>query len=374
MMAFGQRLVALIKAGNALVQKRAGKAPQGPEGDAVPSPGLPEEPFQPEALRSARTSARAFLVLLRETPRGTGTVILLSLLWAVLSIAAPVLLFRFLQDLGTAHPGNALALAAGYTLAFFILSLSVGFLSTVVEWYKFHYHQTVSIRLANALFGHALALSGTRLQGQDPGFLLSRLSMDTKTLALYLGEVSLVTFNLACFVLGNVFLYRILGVVGLVSVAMLIIPFPLLRVLSNGFYRYEMGASRHRDARVGLLAHALNQIRMIKAMGLEASVQESIAGPRTRELVERRNYVGNLARFLFTTTFLNAVVLVVTFGLHLAQGHTLTPAVAFSTMAMLRVIRRVVETIPLCVGGVSQRLLALERIREAWSLEGVRHV
>jgi ABC-type bacteriocin/lantibiotic exporter with double-glycine peptidase domain len=147
----------------------------------------------------------------------------------------------------------------------------------------------------------------------------------------------------------------------------------LLRVLSNGFYRYEMGAARHRDTRVGLLAHALNQIRMIKAMALETSVQEEIAGPRARELAERRNYVGNLARFLFTTTFLNAVVIVVTFGLYLAQGHVLTPAVAFSTMAMLRVIRRVVETIPLCVGGVSQRLMALERIREVWSLEAARH-
>ena len=374
MMAFGRRLVALVKAGDALVRGGPGKGPPGPEGDGVPSPGLPEETIRPEALRSARTPGRAFLALLRETPRGTGVVILLSLLWAGLNAAAPVLLFRFLQDLGSAHPGNALALASGYTLAFFALTLAVGFLSTVVEWYKFHYHQMISIRLASSLFGHALTLDGARLQGLDPGFLLSRLSMDTKTLALYLGEVSLVTFNLACFVLGNLFLYRILGVVGLVSVALLLIPFPLLRALSSGFYRYEMGANQHRDARVGLLAHALNQIRMIKAMGLEAAVQKEIAGPRARELAERRNYVGNLARFLFTTTFLNAVVIVVTFALHLAQGHVLTPAVAFSTMAMLRVIRRVVETIPLCVGGLSQRLLALERIREAWSLEGGRHV
>ena len=242
-----------------------------------------------------------------------------------------------------------------------------------MDWYKFRYQQMVSIRLANALFGHALTLDGARLQGLDPGFLLSRLSLDTQSLALYLGEVSLVSFNLACFVLGNLFLYRVLGVLGLASAVLLLAPFPLLRTLSGGFHRHESGAARHRDARIGLLAHALNQIRMIKAMGLEPAVQKEIAGPRARELAERRNYVGNLARFLFTTTALNAAVILVTFALYLAQGHSLTPAVAFSTLAMLRVIRRVVETIPLCVGGLSQRLLALERIREAWSLEGGRH-
>lgn len=369
-MEFTRRLAALIKAGGALVQRGAGAVHPGKQVDALPNPGLPEEPFRPEALRRARTTGRAFLALLRETPRGTGLVILLSLLWAGLSIAAPVLLYRFLEDLGTAHPGNALALAIGYAAAFLSLSLGIGLLSTVVEWYKFHYHQFVSIRVANALFGHALTMKGARIQSLDPGFLLSRVSMDTKALALYLGEVSLVTFNLACFVLGNLFLYRILGFVGLVSVGLLVIPFPLLRALSHGFYLHESGAARQRDVRVGLLAHALNQIRMIKAMALEPSIQEEIADPRAREMRERRNYVGNLARFLFTTTFLNALVIVVTFGLYLALGRALTPAVAFSTLAMLRIIRRVVETIPLCVGGVSQRLLALERIRESWTPEG----
>ena len=374
MRAFWRSLVALFMASDAVVQEEALVGVQGAESEGVPCPGLPDEPFRPEALKSAKTSSRAFLVLLRETPSGTAAVILLSLIWAGLNTAAPVLLFRFLQDLGSAKPDNAAMLATCYALAFFALALAVGFLSTVVEWFKFHYHQMVSIRLAKALFGHALTLDGAQLQGLDPGFLLSRLSMDTKTLALYQGEVSLVTFNLACFVIGNLFLYRILGLVGLVSVALLVLPFPLLRRLSSGFYRHEMGSARHRDTRIGLLAHALGQIRTIKAMGMEATVQDEIAEPRRRELAERRNYVGNLARFLFTTTFLNAVVIVVTFALHLAQGHPLTPAVAFSTMAMLRVIRRVVETIPLCVGGLSQRLMALQRIREVLAMKSRNHV
>ncbi|MGA8165598.1 MAG: ABC transporter transmembrane domain-containing protein [Waddliaceae bacterium] len=304
-------------------------------------------------------SSRALLLsLFKKTTQYSFGVFGLSVIWAVLATLTPVFIYQMLSLLNHQHITNVWSQAVGYSLAFLVLTILLNGVSQYIEWLKFASSQKVFLGLSKTMFSHSIKLSSKL----DMGSMLNCMTIDVKNISLYLTDLSLTTFNLFVFVLGNIFLYFTLGMAGIVSVSLLILLYPVVKKLSSGFYLHDLDALTWRDKRISVLSKALTNIRILKAFNWERHIDKEVSDLRRGEMSARKKYVHNLARFLLITTLLNSAIIALTYVVYIYLGNRLTPEVAFSSLATLRLIRRVIETIPLCIGGTFQRLAASKRI------------
>ena len=93
---------------------------------------------------------------------------------------------------------------------------------------------------------------------------------------------------------------------------------------------------RHRDRRLETLTEALTNIRIVKLCGMEADVHAAVSAWRARELAELTRFqLGVAALISFITAGPKLASLSTFLCFTLALGRTVTPAVAFTMLALL---------------------------------------
>ncbi|SHO79456.1 Similar to S.cerevisiae protein YBT1 (Transporter of the ATP-binding cassette (ABC) family) [Malassezia sympodialis ATCC 42132] len=237
-------------------------------------------------------------------------------------------------------------------------------------WSRMEGTLTVSLssQLSMLLFNKTLRRRlGARAEADGKG--------DSQVLTLHLvdlGRITAVCFHLFAalttpceLLLGGYFAYRVLGISALVGLGTTVVLMPLIGSLSRAYSRANERLMSVRDRRMGLLNECFFGIRMIKAQAWEPMFDGKINHTRTDEIRELRwSFV--FESLLSVVLELNPLlVTLVAFTFYTQVLHeTLTPQVAFTSLAVFNELRWTIIMLPRAVTSFAQTLVSAGRMAE----------
>ncbi|GAB0494757.1 hypothetical protein MMPV_006053 [Pyropia vietnamensis] len=146
------------------------------------------------------------------------------------------------------------------------------------------------------------------------------------------------------------------------AMAVLLALLPAQAAFTRAMHAARRQAVGHADTRLGALADLLRSVRAVKLAGAETAFHDAITGARGREAVNLRRALtlrtANAALFFAAPLLIAAAG----FGVFAARGGALTPARAFSAMALFNYCARVLMMAPNGAAAVAEALVAMPRI------------
>ena len=132
---------------------------------------------------------------------------------------------------------------------------------------------------------------------------------------------------------------RLLGLSAFAGFVVLVVGWPLNNLVANRSVRIYKGLSTARDKRMGVLNELISAVKFIKFFAWESPFLKRIAEFRTKEM----GYVRSLLMIRAANTALAmsspTLASVIAFLVYAAIGHTLTPAVIFSSLSLFQLLR-----------------------------------
>ncbi|KAH8926904.1 P-loop containing nucleoside triphosphate hydrolase protein [Atractiella rhizophila] len=167
-------------------------------------------------------------------------------------------------------------------------------------------------------------------------------------------------------VIGTVFLCSLLGAKAAFSgilIAILFVPFN--HWTSKKFAVVQDKLMNARDKRVSLMNEVLQSVRMLKFMAWERPFENRIMAARGEELRQQRNNFLLEIAFNFTWATSPVICILVTFLVYTkVEGHELTPARAFTALAVFNELKFALNIIPETFIQGIQTLVSLRRIEK----------
>lgn len=328
----------------------------------------------PQGPNQRHRGLRLVWVLMRANALHFGFLITLTLVAIVTYYAPAFFANRIFQALDKGADVDLTQMDTLYRCLPWVLGLffTVIISSTVqgALWSRMEGTLTVSLsaQLSMLLFNKTLRRrQGARAEADGKG--------DSQVLTLHLvdlGRVTSVCFHLFAalttpceLLLGGYFAYRVLGVSALVGLGTTVVLMPLIGSLSKAYSRANERLMSVRDRRMSLLNECFFGIRMIKAQAWEPIFDSKISHTRTDEIRELRwSFV--FESLLSMVLELNPLlVTLVAFTFYTQVLHlTLTPQVAFTSLAVFNELRWTLIMLPRAVTSFLQTLVSAGRIAE----------
>lgn len=176
-------------------------------------------------------------------------------------------------------------------------------------------------------------------------------------------------------VVATFFLISLLGTSALVGLLTTLLCLPLSHLASKVVVNAQEGLMKTRDQRTALMNEILQGIRMLKFMAWERPFEKRINQIRRNELSwQARNYQIDIA-FDVLWAFTPVLVTVVSF-IHytLIRGENLTPAVAFTSIAVFDELRFALNALPETMIQALQGFVSCRRIEKYMTLAEVAPV
>lgn len=303
----------------------------------------------------------------------------LNLLYILLNLTKPVLVNRFIHSI-SAGIQDTQALVA--TLA---LALSLGLVSFCASISLQHYflrtlgaYQTFTNAINKLIFAHALMLTQKARAETQVGDVVNHMSSDSDSIsdvAMILGElqISVITILGVC---GLLFWY--LGLTAIGSIALLLLLVPLTRRIAKEFSTLDEELMKHRDSRVTLMSQVLGGVRVVKYFAWERSVRREVDEVRAKELRSRKRLARAEAVATLSYTAVSTLVLFASLGIHVWRGHSLTPELAFTCVALFALLEEPFGHLSEIISRIAAgyvggdricKFLKRERLHAAWSAE-----
>lgn len=136
-------------------------------------------------------------------------------------------------------------------------------------------------------------------------------------------------------------MYRMLGWPAFVGLVFIILAAPISYWLGRLLYQRQRLARRAQDSRLSLVTEYLTSIRPIKYFGWEDAIIRNVVNSRAKEQKQLWHVAILQALINQVSQIPPILALFATFGLHVGvRGKPLDPSVAFTTMYLVRNIRR----------------------------------
>ena len=163
-------------------------------------------------------------------------------------------------------------------------------------------------------------------------------------------------------VLGLTYLYKLLGVAIFPPLGVLAILMWINFVVVNRSMHYQKEYMKLRGQRLKKTDEVFNNIRFVKANGLESFFTEKIDQSRASEL-EWLRYICYRIIYSITNSWLSSSVMyVLLFVCYIYMGNTLTVATIFTTISVLRTFQDSLSYLPTIFASFVDLLVSSERL------------
>ena len=245
-----------------------------------------------------------------------------------------------------------------------ITLLILPLISTLIHQYAKWYGEIVAgkiiqFKLTNICYQKMFCENGKKLSVGEASL---RLSSDCDVASLFLKDVYAVVNVSVVFIFGTAYLFQLLGTSAFVAIFLLMFALWASRKLSEGFYQWQMMAQKNVESRLSLTAEILNALEIIRTFGWQDVFLGRMNTLRSNEAKYRLLYITRLSLFLLCLSVLNSLVLIFTVGAIFWTTGALNAAVLFSAMAVLRLVNRVISSLPEVADGCLQRFSASQRL------------
>jgi ABC-type bacteriocin/lantibiotic exporter with double-glycine peptidase domain len=164
--------------------------------------------------------------------------------------------------------------------------------------------------------------------------------------------------------IGTIFLYQLLGYAGIAGIATTILFLPINHYTSKSFASVQGKLMAARDKRVSLMNEVLSSIRYIKFMAYERAFEQRILKAREEEIrQQRKNYMLEVAFNLIWSTSPITCVLVSFFVYTKIMHQSLTPSIAFTSLAVFHELEYAINVLPDTFISALQCFVSIKRIR-----------
>ncbi|KAH8986254.1 ATP-binding cassette transporter [Lactarius hatsudake] len=164
-------------------------------------------------------------------------------------------------------------------------------------------------------------------------------------------------------IIGTIYLYKLLGSSAFVGLAVTCLFFPLNHFVGKIVVGAQDNLMKARDERVGLMNEILGAIRMLKFMAWERNFEKRMLDLREKELkFQRLNYIMEILWNGIWNASPIVVTLVTFFHFAVIKNETLTPSVAFTSVAILSELKFALNALPETLINMLQSFVSLRRI------------
>ncbi|TDL20293.1 multidrug resistance-associated ABC transporter [Rickenella mellea] len=212
------------------------------------------------------------------------------------------------------------------------------------------------------IFRKSLRLSGRARLDHTVGQITTMISADASRLDLVSAFVHNIWIAPVQILIGIALLINNLGYSALVGLGVLIIGFPIQFLLVRVMFAQRKKGVKITDRRVRLSTEVLQGIRLIKFFAWESFYTHQIGGLREKEIATIRIMAISRAILISVVTVIPILASVLSFITYALSGHTLTPAIIFSSLQFFNIIRTPLMFFPLVLSAVTDALVALGRI------------
>ncbi|GJJ12903.1 hypothetical protein Clacol_007149 [Clathrus columnatus] len=275
--------------------------------------------------------------------------------------------------------GLAVALFAMQGHGFLSLSIHIEVSSLATNQYTIltmTNGMTIRAGVISLIFRKSLRLSGRARMKHSTGQITTLISTDATRLDLASAQVHnlwvnpiQVTFSAHHIAIGIGLLIGNLGVSALVGLGVLLIGFPLQGIFVKILIVQRTKGVGITDQRMRITTEVLQGIRLIKLYAWEMFYVNKIGDLRRRELKTIRKAAVAQAALISSVTAVPIVASILSFITYGLTGHTLTPAIIFSSLQLLDIIRLPLVFIPFVISACADAYVALGRIGEFLTAE-----
>ncbi|KAH9903343.1 multidrug resistance-associated ABC transporter [Cubamyces lactineus] len=163
-------------------------------------------------------------------------------------------------------------------------------------------------------------------------------------------------------VVASIFLYRLLGWAAFTGYIVLLLTWPLNKLLASRTQNISKSLAAARDKRMGVLHELFGAIKFIKFFAWEDRWVERVTEARKVELQWMAKSYVNSACFSLIWICAPIMVSLTSFYTYIAQGNELTIGTAFTSLALFQMIRLPLNVIPAFIVQVIQTKVAIDRI------------
>ncbi|KAH9043928.1 ATP-binding cassette transporter [Lactarius pseudohatsudake] len=164
-------------------------------------------------------------------------------------------------------------------------------------------------------------------------------------------------------IIGTIYLYKLLGSSAFVGLAVTCLIFPLNHFVGKIVVGAQDNLMKARDERVGLMNEILGAIRMLKFMAWERNFEKRMLDLREKELkFQRLNYVMEILWNGIWNASPIVLALVAFFHFAVIKNETLTPSVAFTSVAIFYELKFALNALPETLINMLQSFVSLRRI------------
>ena len=137
------------------------------------------------------------------------------------------------------------------------------------------------------------------------------------------------------FVFSTIIIFLIIGPVGLLAIATMLIYLFLLSQVGEQTRKYRMKIASQTDLKTKTLNSLIEAVRIIKMYAWELDFKTIIEKFRANEIVNEKKVSYFFATYSSIFVAGHGLVLFITFAVYISLGNELTPSIAFSTMSIV---------------------------------------
>lgn len=298
---------------------------------------LPEElaqaSFEPGELATGRDNQGALKllkVLLRQQKRATVKTVLLFQARTALDAFTPLALHGFILSLESGAWMRSAAWGAALSLSSLVGIVIFG--HYIMTFVKAKLAMSIGLQREVLRKAYALDWEGRRLS--PAGDLINRLEVDVDSVTNLVERIADALAVITHLLLATFLLHKFLGWAGAASVGALVLIMPLARWIARRTRALELEIMARKDARVTYMSQVLSGIRLIKSFVWEKPTYGECSNLRKMEsdALEQRARLNAFSSLIFSGSA--SVAAVLGFGLYVAMGHELKPALVFAALVV----------------------------------------
>ena len=219
----------------------------------------------------------------------------------------------------------------------FLLGLS-GFMSVFFLQHYFYrelrsYQVIVNI-LNRRIFQHSLKLTIGSRQKNMLGDIVNFMGTDSESVADFGFVFFDLVMNIITIIGVVVMLFIYLGNTAFYALAILLLLFPLTKIVAKKFTSLDEEMMQLRDKRVTLMGQVLNSIRVVKYFSWEESIEKEVMNVREKELLARKKLARSEVLSGLAYMSVSTIVLFIALYTYYLQGHPLSAALVFTCVSL----------------------------------------
>lgn len=284
----------------------------------------------------------------------------------MLVFASPLLLEALIHYISV---GGALWKGLIMTFGLFTVSFLISILNGQQALISYQLGFRIRTALISSIYRKALKISSTAKRNTTVGEIVNLMAVDAHRFFEMVPYLLIALSGPIMMGIAIYLLYQRIGVAVFSGMAVMILMLPLSGFIAVKLRKLQTTQMKIKDERVKSMNEILSGMRVLKLYAWEPSFEKLIENIREREIGLLRHAAMYNATTEFIWSLAPFLVALASFMTFVLMGNTLTPEIAFASIALFNILRMPMAMLPMVIQLVMIALVSIKRLNKFMNLE-----